>query len=140
MKIMMILPALLLGSHAFAGDGTCAVNLNLKCEIVYNHVNGPATKGPSAIANVADIQPEPFDPTECEGAVVLYTDVDKMIATYNDENHTLNVLLETPARHLGKYMIGNAPLSTKQSVSAHMPTPESIYPSLELSCNVIDSN
>ncbi len=136
----MILPALLVGSHCFAGDGTCAKNLNLKCEIVYNHLNAAPTNGPAAITALADIQQEPFDPSECEAAVVLTTDVDKIVATYNDENHRLNVWMQTPARRMGKYMIDNAHISTKQGVTAHMPTPESVYPSLEFTCTLIDNN
>jgi hypothetical protein len=76
---------------AFAGNTSCETQFSLSCKAVY--AGGVA--GPSGTAAVQDIESEPFDPSDCEASVVLYTEVGKFVATYVQNYNTVRAWVDS---------------------------------------------
>jgi len=66
---------------AMADQVGCSSQLVFTCSTTYVLNRGETVAGPTDSRPYANIQPEPFDPAECQASVVLYTYVGKFVAT-----------------------------------------------------------
>lgn len=78
----------------FAGQGTCPISNIFKCESSYSLGSGQVVSGPSAEAAVVDIEPEPFDPADCEASVLLETAVGTFVADYTVEMNSIRAFIQ----------------------------------------------
>lgn len=89
--IALVVLAISAPISAFAGNTSCETQYALSCKAVY----AGNVAGPSGTAPVQDIQPEPFDPSDCEASVVLYTEVGKFVATYVQNYGTVRAWVDS---------------------------------------------
>ncbi len=97
-------------SAALAGQGSCK-NQTLTCSVA---------GGPSASAVVEDIQPEPFDPADCEATVDVGTKDGGFSAIYVQRNNqitdSLRVLFGSSTQAEG-VLLESVPLAAGSSLS-----------------------
>ena len=82
-NIFLVAVVLFAGHQAVAGYGECKTNEVMSCRADYNMKDKSLMEGPSDQKAVTDLQMEPFDPADCEAAVVLFTAVGKVVVNYN---------------------------------------------------------
>ena len=124
---------------AFAGNTLCEKNLNLVCDLKYNYENGVSKFGPSATTDVTDIQPEPFDPADCEAALVFETEAGKIVANYNDNAHALRSFVDY--NQTEKMIMTDLFISTEVSASATVNAPANAsYNSVTINCSLYSNN
>ncbi len=95
MKSFIVCALLLAGTSAFAGYGKCDQTHDLACVATYNLASQKTVAGPFGDGLVTDLQPEPFDPANCEAAVVLYTVAGKVVANYNQNSGTISAWVDS---------------------------------------------
>ncbi len=88
MKSIIVTTILIsIGSLAQAGQGPC---LNPKafllCQELLEISSGQYIVSSSNFGNIADTQPEPFDPSSCEASVVIATLEEKFVANYIEKS------------------------------------------------------
>lgn len=108
--------ALVSSPVAFAGNTSCQANYKLSCSSIYSIEHHEKIGGPSGVSSIQDIQPEPFDPSECEASVVLYTVAGKFVATYSENQGTVRAWIDdTEGKETS--LLAEAPLTASQPVS-----------------------
>lgn len=97
MKTTLALVSLLFGfqNHALAGYGGCNTDYLFTCTATYHLSNGTVDQSNSSGSEVSDLQPEPFDPSDCEASAVLYTLAGKFVATYSQASGKISAFLDT---------------------------------------------
>ncbi len=80
-NIILASTIFLAGTTAFAGNSDCRKQI-LSCSTVYQLFDKSTNDGPSTMADVVDLQPEPFDPAWCEASAVLHTDIGTIMLNY----------------------------------------------------------
>ncbi len=105
MKIIFLAALLLFGSaSAVAGLTPCLhPEKMLICDSSYRLVEGYGADpsdllGPAGKSQIRDAQSEPFDPSQCEASVVLFTYIGRFVATYYEGSGKITAWLESDGR------------------------------------------
>ena len=132
MKASIIFAIVLSSSlSAFAGQGTCNEAQSLVCTS-YNILDGGAPQvGISQSAAIQDLQPEPFDPAECEASVVVEDMGIKFVADYDQNSGFLNAWYNNAGKEAvlvssARLQVG-VPLKTDAVIVSMNPGVRSIY-------------
>ena len=92
-NIILASTILLLGTAAFAGQGSCK-NSSFSCSSVYQLFYDSTLDGPSVESAVVDRQPNPYLPRVCGASVILGTEIGVIILNYEEVSGKVSGLFD----------------------------------------------
>jgi hypothetical protein len=143
MRKLLLLPfALFFQNQAFAGHGECMKDLNLTCYTSYDYSGSKLNMyGEIQKADVKDIEPEPFDPADCEAALVFNTDLGTLVANYNHNAHSVTIWQKVNSSK-DNVLVKDAYISFDMSATAKLSSAgfSKPYDTLNLTCTLGQNN
>lgn len=122
---VVVLAASLIQQQALAYNQMCRQpDQRLICHSSYQLLNGYgliAVEGPSGSGKTENVQPEPFDPSECQASLALFTDVGRFIAVYDERSETLHAFLEADGKTT--ILMDHAQMTSNSELAAEIQTP-----------------
>lgn len=139
---LIFVSPVLFGSSAYSAMAPCLhLERKLVCESNYTLIDGYASSsgsanvaGPMGVDSISDRELEPFNPSQCEASVVLFTYAGRFVATYSENSDSINSWVESD----GKFsVLTDEPMTMEKAVSVTVPSPfKGIVKSISFDCRL----